>query len=262
VNFEACQTCPRFASCWRSERELSCFLTHIRNWNWNTAIAGVLFAFVWLSAGMKFLSGTDSRKSGTVIVIISPLNNSLINERGYMCAEPQSAHTICVFQYKCIRYGEASLSHIETHHQSRVRSILMPLDATLYKFYGFPSRLTVSVSHVPSRRWRCFVIRRHDSNTPSPVISRRDESIAHTSLDFLFTLWCTYADVERTPRRESVWCNCERHVCRDVCVSCDARDGTRTPTVSIANYEISSAGDLYPWADLPVSSLSSARIER
>jgi hypothetical protein len=140
----------------------------------------------------------------------------------------------------------------------------MPLDATLYKFYGFPSRLTVSVSHVPSRRWRCFVIRRHDSNTPSPVISRRDESIAHTSLDFLSALCDVHMQMWSERRAERVSDATASDMCagRDVCVSCDARDGTRTPTVSIANYEISSAGDLYPWADLPVSSLSSARIER
>lgn len=69
--------------------------------------------------------------------------------------------------------------------------------------------------------------------------TRRDESIAHSSLDFL----TPYADVER--RGESFYdatrvsdiC-AEMFVYLATCVHA-MRDGTWTPTVSIANYEIS-----------------------
>lgn len=170
------------------------------------------------------------------------------------------------------RHRKASLSRTErqrheTHHLSRVRRILMPLDATLYKFYGFPSRLTVFLSRTFHHSVGVVLSSGDTTATLQALLSAGGTNQSHT-VHLIFSLLSVMYICRCGANAESVWCNCERHVPRCLCIlrdvcACDARDGTRTPTVSIANYEISSAGDLYPWADLPVSSsMSTAERER
>lgn len=81
-----------------------------------------------------------------------------------------------------------------THHH-REYNILMPLDAKLYKFYGFLSRLTVSVSHVPASALFCHQATRQQHTRALLSAGGTNQSAHITSLDFLAR--CIYADVER-----------------------------------------------------------------